>query len=737
MPFRCLPSSVPWYLGAHHRSSSIGTRMPDKPQTKIEPNDPAAFINRELSWIEFNNRVLEEGLSPSTPPLDRLKFLSIVSSNFDEFFMIRVAGLKQQVAAGLDRRDPAGLTAAEQLREISRRVHESVARQSDGIRKAAARLQESGVEFVGPKALTPAQSAHLAQHFAAEVLPLLTPLSVAELDPFPTLPGRVLNLAVLLQPTEKDAANATIAVVPVPRILPRFIALPGDKPLRLVAVEDVIRPNIARLFPGMHVAATALFRLTRDADVSVEDESARDLLIVMEEAVRARRRRDVVRLELSAAPDARIRKWLVEWCRLGEEDLYEVDGLLDPSDLMEAALRPGLDALREPPWPCQPPRDLLGIEDLWTALRDRDVLLLHPYECFDPVVRLVQEAADDAGVLAIKQTLYRTSGDSPIIAALARAAEKGKQVTVLVELKARFDESRNIAWARRLEDAGCQVIYGIAGYKTHAKALLILRREPKGLRRYLHLSTGNYNDRTARLYSDIGFMTTDKDLAGDAAAFFNLLTGVSQEVGWRKFAIAPTGLRQRVIDLIEREAQASSPDQPGLIAAKMNSLEDPAVIQALYRAARAGVRIQLNVRGICCLRPGVPGLSENIEVVSIVDRYLEHARLFHFRNGGHEEVYLSSADWMGRNLDRRLEILFPVGGDAHRKRLIELLQTYFTDGVKARVLQPDGSYARAKRKGKQLRAQEQLHRESVDAAKQPTATEFRPITRPAGEEGKG
>jgi polyphosphate kinase len=402
---------------------------------------------------------------------------------------------------------------------------------------------------------------------------------------------------------------------------------------------------------------------------------------------------------------------------------------------MEIALRPGFDALREPPWPPQPPRDLVGVDDLWATLRDRDVLLFHPYESFDPVLRLLKEAADDPAVLAIKQTLYRTSGDSPIIASLARAAENGTQVTVLVELKARFDESRNILWARRLEDAGCQVIYGIAGHKTHAKALLILRREAKGIRRYLHLSTGNYNDRTARLYSDIGLITSDKDLAGDAAAFFNLLTGVSQDVGWSRFAIAPTGLRGRFIDLIEREAQASTPDQPGLIRAKMNSLEDPEIIRALYRAARAGVRVQLNVRGLCCLRPGMPGISENIEVVSIVDRFLEHARIFHFRNGGHEEVYLSSADWMGRNLDRRLEILFPVPGEEHRRRLIGILQACFADNVKARVLQADGSYPRARRKGRSFRAQEHFHREALAAAQPPAATEFRPLTRPA-EEGK-
>jgi len=400
---------------------------------------------------------------------------------------------------------------------------------------------------------------------------------------------------------------------------------------------------------------------------------------------------------------------------------------------VELISRPGLDALRVPEWPPQPARDLLGATDLWSAIQDHDALLFLPYESFDPVVNLLGEAAEDPGVLAVKLVLYRTSGDSAIVRALERAARNGKQVTVLLELRARFDEARNVGWARRLEDAGCHVIYGVAGYKTHAKALLIVRREATRLRRYVHLSTGNYNERTARLYSDIGLLTADRELAADVAAFFNLLTGASEAVGWSALSIAPTELRRRFLDLIEREIQASTREQPGLIIAKVNSLQDQDMCQALYRASRAGVKVQLNVRGICCLRPGVPGVSETIEVRSIVDRYLEHARVFYFRNGGHEEVYLGSADWMSRNLDRRLEILFPVKAPALARRLTGILEGYFADNVKASRLLPDGRYERVAKSGAPVRAQERFYLEAVEAARSAAAgaTRFRPLRRPA------
>jgi len=702
---------------------------------KIDLEDPELYVNRELSWLEFNERVLREGRSRSVPLLERLKFLAIVSSNLDEFFMIRVAGLKQQAAGGVTAPDPGGLTPAEQLDRIGRRTHRMVADQARGVHQVLEKLRDEGIRLLHVGDLTRQQRAFLADYFAGEILPLLTPLAVEELDPFPTLPGLEIHLAVALNPAaeeeEEEASGPRLAIVPMPRGLPRFITIPAEKDVELVLLEDVIAEHVGRLFLGSEVAGVSLFRLTRDADVPVDDDAAADLLETMEDALHERRRRAVVRLELAAGAGENTRRWLINWAGLTAADVYEIDGMLDARDLMEIAGRPGFESLKEPDWPPQPPRDLAGHENIWQALQDHDVLLFHPYESFQPVVDLLNLAADDPNVLAIKQTLYRTSGDSPIIDALARAAERDKQVTVLVELKARFDESRNIVWARRLEDAGCHVIYGIAGLKTHGKLLLIVRREAHGIRRYVHLSTGNYNDRTARLYSDIGLMTRDADIAADASAFFNLLTGYSQDVGWNRFAISPTGLRRRFVELIDREIAASTPDEPGLIMAKLNSLQDKGICRALYRAGMAGVRVMLDVRGICCLRPGLPGVSENIKVRSIIDRFLEHARIFYFRNGGHEEVYLSSADWMTRNLDRRLEILFPVPQANLKQRLVAILDTCFADSVKARRMLPDGRYERVRRRRDAVRAQEKLYHEAVEAARtgEIAPARFRPLAR--------
>jgi polyphosphate kinase len=567
--------------------------------------------------------------------------------------------------------------------------------------------------------------------FSADLLPVLTPLAVQELDPPPLLPGLHLYLAVVQgavgQPSER------IVVVPQPSGFPRFLAVPAHTGTNLVRLEHVVAANIDLLFPGAEVRGTGVFRITRDADVTVHDDEGGDLLQAVEEAVVSRRRRAPTRLEIAADADPRVKRWLPEWLALTPEAMMEVEGMLDATGLVELISRPGLDALRVSEWPPQPPRDLLGASDLWSAIQDHDALLFLPYESFDPVVDLLSEAAEDPGVLAVKLVLYRTSGDSAIVRGLERAARNGKQVTVLLELRARFDEARNVGWARRLEDAGCHVIYGVAGFKTHAKALLIVRRETTRLRRYVHLSTGNYNERTARLYSDIGLLTADRDLAGDVAAFFNLLTGASETVGWAALAIAPTDMRRRFLELIEREIEASPRDQPGLIMAKLNSLQDQEMCQALYRASRAGVKILLNVRGICCLRPGVKGVSETIEVRSIVDRYLEHARIFYFRNGGHEEVYLGSADWMSRNLDRRLEILFPVKSPALVRRLIGILERFFADNVKAQRLLPDGRYERVPQDGARVRAQEAFYLEAVEAARAGTVspTRLRPLSRPA------
>jgi len=701
---------------------------------KKKPKSAKWFINRELSWLEFNDRVLHEGLNREVPLMERLKFLAIVSSNLDEFFMIRVAGLKQQAAAGVRQADPAGLMPEEQLALISQRTHRMMCQQAEGIRQALAELAEQKLRVLKYDQLSEPQRRYLASYFSREVLPVLTPLAIEELDPCPLLPGLQLHLALLLRParSKNKDKEEKIAVVPVPTQFDRFVNLPNEDGTDLVLLEEVIAANAALLFPGHRVLADTVFRITRDADVSIQDDDAADLLKVVEQAVLDRRRRAVVRLSIAAGCHKRLKSWLTEWLQLSEQDVYEIDGLLDATALWEIATRPGFEKLKYPDWPPQPPADLLDVEDIWTAVQERDVMLSHPFESFEPVIQLLQQAAEDPNVLAIKQTLYRTSGDSPVVRALERAAENGKEVTVLVELKARFDEARNVQWARRLEDAGCHVIYGIAGLKTHAKALLIVRRESGRIRRYVHLSTGNYNDKTARLYCDVGLLTSHRDVTSDVAALFNLLTGYSEAVGWSVLTVEPRQLKQRFVELIDREIQLSTADNPGLIMGKANSLQDPDICEALVRASQAGVKIQLNIRGICCLRPGLKGVTENIDVRSIVDRFLEHARIFYFRNGGHEEVYLSSADWMVRNLDKRLEILVPVLDARLRRRLIEMLRVYFADNVKAWQLLPDGTYRRVERKGRPIRAQEVLYQQAVDAAKaaETSPMRFRPLTKP-------
>ncbi len=702
------------------------------------------LLNRELSWLEFNDRVLQEGQCESLPLAERLKFLAIVSSNLDEYFMIRVAGLRQQKAAGVRKRDASGLTPSQQLLLIAEQVRPMVARQTVAIDDVFQRLTGHDFHLVRRADWTPAQRQFLAKFFMTEVLPVLTPLGVEELTPCPLLPGLHLCVALLVDTSkagqagqgtpiakDHDGVPQKLVVIPVPTAFNRFVNIPTDKGTYIAPLEDVILDNARTLFGAREIRGHAIFRITRDADVAVQNDEAADLLSAVQDAVISRRRRSAVRLEISAQPDPYIVRWLTATLQLQAEYLYEIEGLLDARSLMQIMEMPALQGLRVPEWPPQTPRDLLGEEELWLALQDHDVLLFHPYEKFDPVIQMVARAADDPQVLAIKQTLYRPTADSPIVQSLARAAENGKEVTVLVELRARFDEVKNVNWARRLEDAGCHVIYGIAGFKTHAKALLVVRREAGRIRRYVHLPTGNYNEKTAQQYSDLGLMTCDEELAADVAAFFNLLTGLSEAVEWQQLVIAPTDLRQRFVDLIEREIQVSTPERPGLIMAKLNALEDKGMCQALYRASQAGVKILLNVRGICCLRPGVKGLSETIHVRSIVDRFLEHARIYYFANGGHEEIYLGSADWMKRNLDHRFEILFPIRDPALRQRLLRILDVYFADNVKARELLPEGKYRIVPQKGAPIRAQERLYEEAVAAvqAAEHTAYRFRPLTR--------
>ncbi|MEJ2702122.1 MAG: polyphosphate kinase 1 [Sedimentisphaerales bacterium] len=669
------------------------------------------YINRELSWLKFNERVLKQGTRKDVPLAERLKFLAIVSSNLDEFFMIRVAGLMQQKSAGLRRRDISGLTPNQQLKNISLAVHEMVARQGEAIREALAEVSERGVFLLRQGQWSQQQRVFLREYFQNEIMPVLTPLAMSKLDPPPILPGRQLNVVITVVAKGSDnQPEKRIIAVPVPHLLQRFVRMPSEKDFCLVPLEDVIADNVELLCPASHITGVSYFRITRDADVSIQEDEAADLLETIERAMIERRRGAAIRLEISDTIDASTKTWLIDWLELNFDDVYEIALLLDATCLHQLTTVGPIANLKYPEWPPQRPIDLWNSENVWQTIREKDVLLFHPYESFEPVVDLVESAAEDPDVIAIKQTLYRTSSDSAIIKALAKAARNGKEVIVLVELKARFDETQNVNWAKQLEDAGCHVIHGIANLKTHAKALLIVRRERVRIRRYVHLATGNYNDKTAKLYSDIGLFTCDKSIVLDVTAFFNLLTGMSETVGWRELTIAPTDMRQRFLDLIEREVQASSADQPGLIMAKVNSLQDKGICQALYRAGQAGVKVLLNVRGICCLRPGVTGVSDNIEVCSIVDRYLEHARIFYFRNGGHEEVYLSSADWMRRNLDRRLELLCPIKDNRLKRRLIDILNIYFMDNTQSETLQSDGTYTLKVSKGAKMRAQEDLYR---------------------------
>jgi polyphosphate kinase len=675
------------------------------------------FFNRELSWLEFNDRVLREGLCPDVPLLERLRFLAIVDSNLEEFLMIRVAGLKQQIQAGVRQPDLAGLTPEEQLGRIKDRIRRMLAEQQRGIREVLKALARKGLELVFRNRWQRDDRSELRSYWAAELLPTLTPLAITQLDPPPLLAGQQLHVALWTSGTQSNSNVERIVAIPIPSQFPRFVALPGDRTQRFALLEDVVLEFAEDLVPGQKILGAGTFVAIRDADVAIQDEDARDLLETVEEAVLARRRRKPVCLYVSADMPERLRTWLATWFDLHPSETFEIQGILRPSSFHGLIQKVGFNNLRYPEWPPQVPAAFQQANDVWNAIAQQDILLIHPYESFEPIIQLVQQAAEDPNVLAIKQTLYRTSGDSPIVQALAEAATRGKEVTVIVELKARFDEALNVHWARLLEDAGCHVIYGIAGLKIHGKALLIVRRESGRIRRYVHLSTGNYNEKTAKIYSDIGFLSCDRELAADVASLFNMLTGSSEPTRWYKITVEPRQLKRRFLQLIVREAMAAASDSPGLIMAKVNALEDPEIIQALYQASQVGVKILLNVRGICCLRPGIPGISENIEVRSIVDRYLEHARIFYFHNRGNEEVYLASADWMRRNLDRRIEILWPVTDPNLRRRLINVLETYFADNVKAYRLLSDGTYERVQTGPEPVRAQEKLYLQAVEAAR--------------------
>ena len=686
--------------------------------TPARTHDRALFINRELSWLAFDERVLEEAADATTPLLERVKFAAITASNLDEFFMVRVARLKRAIEEDEMAPDLSGLTPAQQLtavRDRSQALVSTLYRIATGELLPA--LSAHGIRLLAWTDLDAARQASLGAFFSAAVLPILTPLAIDEARPFPLLSSLSLNLAVLIDAAPGETSRR-LAVVQVPPRLTRLVQVadPGGG-AAFVLLEEIIRAHLPVLFPGQRLLESTVIRLARDAELELDDEGGRTHLEMVEREVRRRRRSDIVRLELEGAASPEFVALLRDRLDLDAADVYAHAGPLDLRVLMGLTELPGFQALRDA---ARPPVDVLAGEprDLFSVLDEEDVLLHHPYDAYDPVLALLAQAAEDPDVLAIKQTLYRTSPGSSIIASLQRAAESNKQVTVLVELTARFDEERNIQWARALEEAGAHVIYGVRGYKTHAKICLIVRRTAGGLRRYVHLGTGNYNERTARQYTDFGLMTTSAAIAEDASAFFSALTGYSDPPRLKKLVMAPTGLRARLLKLIRREQRRAEAGQPAEITAKMNSLIDDEIIEALYAASRAGVRIRLNVRGICALRPGVPKTSTNIEVVSIVDRYLEHSRIFAFLNGGDEELYLSSADWMTRNLDKRIELMFPVEAEGPKSKVAHALRAMFRDTVKARWLDADGSYRRRKapRGEPPFRVQQYLYEEARRAA---------------------
>jgi polyphosphate kinase len=659
------------------------------------------YLNRELSWIEFNARVLAEAETESVPLLERLKFHAIASSNLDEFFMVRVAGLKQQLTGEVGELAADGLTAHEQLVKISTRVHELMGFQMAGLMGSLLpRLAADGTfVLLKPEALAADALAALDERFHNEVFPILTPIAIDPGHPFPHVRNKSLNLGVMF--SREGEGEPGFGVVQVPMMLPRLLEVTGVKveagsaKHAFVLLEDLIARHVGMIFPGVRLKGVYAFRVTRNFDLEIDEEEAQDLLQTIQQELRRRERGAAVRLEVAGEPTPDSLAKLVRALKLDpERDVYRTP-LLNVADLMGWVPRDERRDLRDEPYAAQLVPPLRDAEDIFEKMREGDILLHHPYESFDPIVDLITRAADDPDVLAIKQTLYRAGGDSPIVKALARAAESGKQVTAIVELKARFDEESNIVWARTLEQSGVHVVYGLLGLKTHAKCLLIIRRERGGLRRYVHFSTGNYNTGTARLYTDVGLLTARPAMGADASSLFNLLTGYSAPAKWNSLVVAPLGLHEATLGLIAREAEHARQGRPSRITAKMNSLVDEDVIEALYRASQAGVPISLMVRGICCLRPGVPGVSENIEVRAIIDRYLEHGRIYHFANAGKDEVYISSADWMPRNFHRRVEVMVPIEDAAMRTRLVDILGVSWSDNVKGWVLDSNGAYTRA------------------------------------------
>ncbi|MBC8355260.1 MAG: polyphosphate kinase 1 [Planctomycetes bacterium] len=697
--------------------------MSDEPSSR--------YINRELSWLEFNQRVLDEACDLTVPLLERLKFVAITASNMDEFFMVRVGGLQILSDRSVTKHDPAGMTPAEQLVAIRQRVRRMTADQyACFMTEIEPGLEQHGIRRIRPEEMTERQSQSAAQVFLNDIYPIFSPIATSSAEDFPRLINHTLNVCIRLAPTPGENEPCRFAVIPFGRDARRILTLHSEGGYAYTLLEDAVSMFADRFFPGEEVVECTPFRITRNADIAIRDDTASDLLADMQDLLDARKTSDSVRLAIAAHTSPELLAFLQESLDVPDEDVFKQPGPLALSDFMELSGLNGFESIKCEPWPPQAPVDVDPNVSMFDVISQHDVLLCHPYDSFDPVVRMIDEAADDPEVLAIKQTLYRTSRNSPIVAALARAAQRGKYVTAIIELKARFDEARNIEGARLLEQADVQVIHGIKGLKTHAKICLIVRREPHGIQRYVHFGTGNYNETTARIYSDISLMTCDEELGADATSFFNAVTGYSQPRRYRKIEAAPTGLRDKLLEMIEAETKRKQQGQKGQIVIKLNSLVDPKIIDALYVASQAGVTVKLNIRGICCLRPGVEGLSENIEAISIVDRFLEHSRIFYFYHGGDERVYISSADWMPRNLDRRIELLTPVEDTASRKRLINILETYFRDTKKARRLLPDGGYEMIESDAQPaVSSQEVLYREACNAvrrSKQSQLTMFEP-----------
>ena len=677
---------------------------------EVSPTPPP-FTNRELSWMDFNGRVLEEATKKDSPVLERMKFLSITASNLDEFFMVRVAGLQEQVLSKYKIRDISGMLPTEQLSALSEKIHDFCDRQYACFhRSILPELNREKVALLRPEELSEYQKRYLEDYFDRILFPVLTPLAVDRSRPFPLLANKSLNIAVRLK--GEDEEEPSFAVVQVPSILSRFLELPSDEvgTHSFILLENIIMLQMHKLFELHPIKAMSPFRVTRDSDLSI-DEEAEDLLSEIQKSIKERKRGRPARLELLQNCDHETMEFLTDMLDVQPCDIYEVPGPLDLTFCMKFSMQPGYDKLRVPAIVPVESADFYGCTDMFSWIRKKDRMVHHPYESFDCVVDFVRQAAADPDVLAIKQTLYRVSGNSPIIAALIRAAENGKQVTVLVELKARFDEENNIHWAKKLEAAGCHVIYGLSGLKTHCKILLIVRREDDGIRRYVHMSTGNYNDSTARLYTDIGLFTCNDYFGKDASSLFNVLTGYSRPPEYNKMIVAPDGMKTAFCRLIDTELENAQKGLPCGIIVKVNSLVDPVIIEHLYAASQAGVPIQLIIRGICCLKAGIAGLSENITVISIVGQLLEHSRIFRFENGGNPKIYLGSADWMPRNLDRRVELVFPVEDPDLRQRLFDTLNLMLSDTTNARIQLPDSSYVPVSKRGKKtINSQTEFYR---------------------------